>query len=51
MLAQQEDLFPGLFQSILKTISPLMTANIKQLMGTGAFNKEDGDDSDEATEA
>lgn len=51
MLAQQEDLFPGLFQSILKTITPLMTTNIKQLMGSGGLNKDDGEDSDEAMEA
>jgi tRNA(Ile)-lysidine synthase TilS/MesJ len=31
MLAQQENLFPNLFQSILKTITPLMRANLADL--------------------
>lgn len=41
MLAQQENLFPGLFQSILKTIRPLMLSNIKKLSdGTYSLGKE-----------
>jgi len=45
MLAQQENLFPDLFQSILKTIMPLMRCNVKDLV------KGAGDDSDEEAEA
>ena len=45
MLAQQENLFPDLFQSILKTIAPLMRCNLKDLVKLGA------DDSDEEAEA
>ena len=37
MLAQQEHLFPDLFQTILKTISPLMRSNLKQLIESGAL--------------
>lgn len=59
MLAQQENLFPGLFQSILKTIRPLMLTNIKKLAdGSYSLGKElaaeDGegdDDSDVEAEA
>ena len=32
MLAQQENLFPNLFQSILKSIEPLMRGNIKDIL-------------------
>lgn len=46
MLAQQENLFPDLFQSILKTITPLMRCNVADLIG-----KASGDDSDEEAEA
>jgi len=46
MLAHQENLFPDLFQTILKTISPLMRRNVKDLVG-----KLDLDDSDEENEA
>jgi tRNA(Ile)-lysidine synthase TilS/MesJ len=35
MLAQQENLFPDLFQSILKTITPLMRCNVKDLVRLG----------------
>ena len=55
MLAQQENLFPSLFQSILKTIRPLMTTNIKKLQdGTYVLQRETenaGDDSDVEAEA
>ena len=52
MLAQQEHLFPALFQSILKTIRPLMRSNLKQLVEQGVLggdgeDKDDGQDSDE----
>jgi hypothetical protein len=43
MLAQQENLFPGLFQSILKTIMPLMRSNMKDILG----NKKGGEDSED----
>jgi hypothetical protein len=46
MLASQEHLFPNLFQTILKTITPLMKGNLKDLEA----NENDGD-SDEAAEA
>ena len=55
MLAQQENLFPGLFQSILKTIRPLMLTNIQRQAdgsyilkgGAGEVDKvDDGGDSD-----
>jgi hypothetical protein len=46
MLAQQENLFPDLFQSILKTIMPLMRCNVKDLIQSGKL-----DDSDEEAEA
>jgi len=45
MLAQQENLFPGLFQSILKTILPLMRSNMKDIMG--GLTKRGGEDSDD----
>lgn len=32
MLAQQENLFPSLFQSILKAITPLMKRNMRDLL-------------------
>jgi hypothetical protein len=45
MLAQQENLFPGLFQSILKTIMPLMRSNMKDILGkSGGRGGEDSDD-------
>jgi tRNA(Ile)-lysidine synthase TilS/MesJ len=47
MLAQQENLFPDLFQSILKTIMPLMRCNVKDLIKNGA-NSEDSDEMAEA---
>jgi tRNA 2-thiocytidine biosynthesis protein TtcA len=44
MLAQQEHLFPSLFSSILKTITPLMRGNLKD----GVLNaKADGSDEEE----
>ena len=60
MLAQQENLFPGLFQSILKTIRPLMLTNISQLAdgsyvlkkeGEATEGRDEGDDSDVEAEA
>jgi len=61
MLAQQENLFPDLFQSILKTITPLMRSNLKQLIEKGVLGggpttggkngSTAGEDSDEALEA
>ena len=65
MLAQQENLFPGLFQSILKTIRPLMLTNITKLEDGSYVLKRDvegggeneggedgeGDDSDVEVEA
>lgn len=44
MLAQQENLFPGLFQSILKTILPLMRANVKDLMGIKGHGEDSEDE-------
>ena len=55
MLAQQEHLFPDLFQSILKTIRPLMMRNLKELLAGGEEGvpgtAKEGEDSDEAIEA
>ena len=44
MLAQQENLFPGLFQSILKTIIPIMRTNMRDLVGGGKKGGEDSED-------
>ena len=42
ILSQQENLFPGLFQSILKTMMPLMRSNMKDILGGG--KGEDSED-------
>merc|ERR1712086_1077538 len=43
MLAQQEHLFPSLFSSILKTITPLMRGNLKD----GVLNAQAGGSDEE----
>ena len=57
MLAQQENLFPSLFQSILKTVRPLMLSNIEKMEdgsyalttdGRAAANEEDGGGDEDA---
>mmetsp|Transcript_2682 Transcript_2682/g.4517 ORF Transcript_2682/g.4517 Transcript_2682/m.4517 type:complete len:216 (-) Transcript_2682:54-701(-) len=50
MLAQQEHLFPNLFQSILKTITPLMRGNLKDgiLSQAGAQQLSDDEEFDGA---
>lgn len=46
MLAQQENLYPSLFQSLLKAMIPIMKGNLKDILG-----KEKGEgDSDEELE-
>ena len=47
MLAQKEQLFPGLFQSILRTITPLMRLNVKDLI-KGPNTEGDSDEEAEA---
>lgn len=47
MLAQQEHLFPNLFQSILKTITPLMRGNLKDIVLNDSQRKEDQSDDEE----
>jgi len=44
MLAQQENLFPNLFQSILKTIEPLMKGNIKDILGSKHGEESDDEE-------
>ena len=46
MLAQQENLFPSLFQSIIKAMIPLMKKNMKDMIKDGGG---DSDDDDEGT--
>ena len=41
MLAEQENLFPGLFQSILKSIDPLMKGNMKDGVFTKGVESDD----------
>ena len=47
MLAQQEHLFPNLFQTILKTITPLMKGNLKDICLTGGDKQGDLSDDEE----